>query len=901
MTACPYRRRASTEDGERCANAGSRGQGWARIASVLLLLGLRAVSAGWLFLPLGSEDAPQLTGLPPRDITASSTPSCLAARLRPPTGPNVPTPVWQPASFPHSDFDRLYPGRDAYGVYACVLDLPRELASRDMILFLGVVDDSDMAYVNGRPVGAMGDFEAKGSAWNADREYRVPAEVLESGENVVLVRVHDIWGLGGIVGPPAIGLALAPKDAAWSFSAAAANPAQTGPSAPQWIPVPIPDTGFAGRLKVPPATGRYRLEFELPAGLARVLTVPGTPGPILDLGPVFDAAAVRLNGNEIGRCGLFRDAGQPSEADPGTSGPHLQTARRVRCFLPHRLLREGGNVLDVEVYWTGQFGGLPGTPMVLLPGQAGAADAAFPDLARDLDLADVFAQSSDLGAAARLLKGVVRDIDRRERREEDVRADVGAAARDSRHPAGRDGLADGSAAGAAGAPPAGGAAAPASEEPGPVPGPEDALPPATRAQHLAQLRARALSDLAYIDFLEAREAGNGRFPFVGRTRRDLRAVAQGLSRLLREHPTESIGQDGMQAACAVLRSAESDPRVAKAIADELPSFNARVRYLGQDRETRGDWPMLYGGEGYALAAMGQTVSWFEGLGMRCRVSIPGGRDVPRCWLDPAGRDVADPRALLVPGRWRTELAKAGPPPAEQPPLFPLLPGVPVRRAAWWDDHGEESAFDERGPDLLVHLDIPEGEHRIAFYCLDFDWYATRHPRQQSVLITGPAGELLNAAWTGKFGEGVYERFAVTGPIRLTARVSKHRGACVALSGVFFDAGPSAAVPPGGSAGSDACALLAAGAPPRDVYLASAALFRTAPSWEPQRLRATLEAMLLGCSDPSYQPLRAWVLALWRARGFDENAVTRHAQERLDLAMRSTGKAVSAGTVGSAMP
>jgi hypothetical protein len=124
---------------------------------------------------------------------------------------------------------------------------------------------------------------------------------------------------------------------------------------------------------------------------------------------------------------------------------------------------------------------------------------------------------------------------------------------------------------------------------------------------------------------------------------------------------------------------------------------------------------------------------------------------------------------------------------------------------------------------------------------------------------------------------------------------------VALSGVFFDAGPPAAGLPGGNAGEDVCALLAAGAPPRDVYLAAAALFQAAPSWEPQRLRATLDAMLLGCSAPSYQPLRAWALALWRARGFDENAVTRHAQERLDLAMRSTGTPVSAGTVGSAMP
>lgn len=82
---------------------------------------------------------------------------------------------------------------------------------------------------------------------------------------------------------------------------------------------------------------------------------------------------------------------------------------------------------------------------------------------------------------------------------------------------------------------------------------------------------------------------------------------------------------------------------------------------------------------------------------------------------------------------------------------------------------------------------------LSFYCLDFDWYRTRHPRQQSVLIVDEEHRVLNAAWTGTFGDGVYERFAVTGPLRLTARFFKHRSACVAVSALFLD--PPAALSP----------------------------------------------------------------------------------------------------------
>ena len=74
------------------------------------------------------------------------------------------------------------------------LDKPRR-RSRPRQLSLGLVDDVDVTWVNGRAVGnGFGD----GSACT-----RCRPKLLKAGDNVVVVNVHDFWGNGGMHGPAA--------------------------------------------------------------------------------------------------------------------------------------------------------------------------------------------------------------------------------------------------------------------------------------------------------------------------------------------------------------------------------------------------------------------------------------------------------------------------------------------------------------------------------------------------------------------------------------------------------------------------------------------------------------------------------------------------------------------------
>ena len=112
----------------------------------------------------------------------------------------------------------------------------------------------------------------------------------------------------------------------------------------------------------------------------------------------------------------------------------------------------------------------------------------------------------------------------------------------------------------------------------------------------------------------------------------------------------------------------------------------------------------------------------------------------------------------------------------------------MRRAGWWNDNGATHPFDDEGPDLSVTLSrsIVKGE-MLSLHLGDFDWRKTIHPRQQSIIITDASGRFLNACWSGKSDLGVYERFAFAEETNVRFKVLKHRGACVAVSGVFIDA------------------------------------------------------------------------------------------------------------------
>lgn len=70
--------------------------------------------------------------------------------------------------------------------------------NKELTLSLGPIDDMDITWINGRRVGGI---ETAGG-WQTPRVYKVPADVIKSGKNVLVVRVLDTGGGGGLTGKP---------------------------------------------------------------------------------------------------------------------------------------------------------------------------------------------------------------------------------------------------------------------------------------------------------------------------------------------------------------------------------------------------------------------------------------------------------------------------------------------------------------------------------------------------------------------------------------------------------------------------------------------------------------------------------------------------------------------------
>ncbi|MFC2086024.1 sialate O-acetylesterase, partial [Bacteroidota bacterium] len=91
-----------------------------------------------------------------------------------------------------------YPGMDGIGWYRTTFELSEDEAANGVILGVGMIDDSDVTWVNGHRVGGME------MAYNRPREYDVAAEALRTGTNVVSIWVEDTGGGGGIYGDPSL-------------------------------------------------------------------------------------------------------------------------------------------------------------------------------------------------------------------------------------------------------------------------------------------------------------------------------------------------------------------------------------------------------------------------------------------------------------------------------------------------------------------------------------------------------------------------------------------------------------------------------------------------------------------------------------------------------------------------
>jgi hypothetical protein len=128
---------------------------------------------------------------------------------------------WKETDFDDSNWDDVsVPGLwEAQGFkkyngvawYRNTFILPEELENKKLVLMLGKIDDIDECYLNGTLIGNTGIIAAEpersqfGSEWSQIRGYYIPLHLLQSGKNVIAVRVYDGYKDGGIYEGP-IGL-----------------------------------------------------------------------------------------------------------------------------------------------------------------------------------------------------------------------------------------------------------------------------------------------------------------------------------------------------------------------------------------------------------------------------------------------------------------------------------------------------------------------------------------------------------------------------------------------------------------------------------------------------------------------------------------------------------------------
>lgn len=77
--------------------------------------------------------------------------------------------------------------------YRARASLTKSQAKQSATLSLGTLNDVDIAWVNGQPMGS--------GYGEGEHVYPVPDRLLKAGDNTIVVNVYNMWGSGGLTGP----------------------------------------------------------------------------------------------------------------------------------------------------------------------------------------------------------------------------------------------------------------------------------------------------------------------------------------------------------------------------------------------------------------------------------------------------------------------------------------------------------------------------------------------------------------------------------------------------------------------------------------------------------------------------------------------------------------------------
>lgn len=278
-------------------------------------------------------------------------------------------PNWSKENVDVSDWDRLYvpanwdeyyKNYNGFGWYRKSFDMRWMPEEGQIALFLGRIDDVDEVFINGVKVGQTGSFFPNfETAYNIERMYYLPKDLLRKTGNVIAVRVLDDAGPGGILSGNRIGIyhdndnALLSLDlsGSWKFSIfREKNVYETDFDDSDWKTINVP--GYWENQGYPNYDGYawYRKEFTMPDKLKGETLY-------LVLGRIDDMDKVYLNGEPFARTEYLDDYSKYRKSN---------SWRLYRVYrIPESRLKTK-NVIVVEVRDDQQGGGIYEGPIGIM-------------------------------------------------------------------------------------------------------------------------------------------------------------------------------------------------------------------------------------------------------------------------------------------------------------------------------------------------------------------------------------------------------------------------------------------------------------------------------------------------------------------------------------------------------
>ena len=141
------------------------------------------------------------------------------------------TATWKELSFDDSQWpvmqapklweEQALPDFDGIVWYRKTISINAADAGKPAVLELAMIDDADETYINGVKVGST-------NSYNEKRKYNIPAGILKEGKNIIVARVLDTGGGGGIWGDAAdmkitVAVDVIPLQGEWKYQVAIAS------------------------------------------------------------------------------------------------------------------------------------------------------------------------------------------------------------------------------------------------------------------------------------------------------------------------------------------------------------------------------------------------------------------------------------------------------------------------------------------------------------------------------------------------------------------------------------------------------------------------------------------------------------------------------------------------------